>query len=259
MRWYFFDTSHHVLLHGLLLLLVVMILVVVLVGRVLVGMLLLMLLRGKMLLLLLLHVRRPVERVVMVMVHLLLLRRRRGHRRGRTRRRRGSGGELKVGEDAPACRAHAQGVPVDPSKPILKKVIKNSIPRKSLISPSPGGQIRRVPLLAALVPDLPPETPLHVGQRLHPAVARLQDLPQQRDVGDGQPQSVDLAQPLLVGEGGHVQAELLEGRVDAAGAEVGRGEGAVMLIVKLNFLKIICVFLTSLLSSSPWRRRKTCL
>ena len=235
------------LLHGLLLLLVVMILVVVLVGRVLVGMLLLMLLRGEMLLLLL-HVRRPVQRIVMVMVHLLLLRRRRGHGRGRTRRRRGRGGELQVGEDAPASRAHPQGVPVDPSKPIFKKgkkVIENSLARKSFIFPSPGRQIRCVPLLAALVPDLPPEAPLHVGQRLHPSVARLQDLPQQRDVGDGQPQSVDLAQPLLVGEGGHVQAELLEGRVDAAGAEVGGGEGAVMLNVVLNFLEIIYVFLTS--------------
>ena len=42
-----------------------------------------------------------------------------------------------------------------------------------------------------------------------------------------------------------MEAELLEGRVDAAGAEVGGGEGAVMLNVVLNFLGIIYVFLTS--------------
>lgn len=37
----------------------------------------------------------------------------------------------------------------------------------------------------------------------------------QRDVGDGEPQSVDLGQALLVREGGHVLAQLLERAIDA--------------------------------------------
>lgn len=53
---------------------------------------------------------------------------------------------------------------------------------------------------------------VHVGLGV---TARQQDLPQQRDVGDGEPQGVDLRQSLLVGESGHVAAQLLEGRVDA--------------------------------------------
>lgn len=64
---------------------------------------------------------------------------------------------------------------------------------------------------------------VHVGLGV---AARQQDLPQQRDVGDGQPQCVDLGQPLLVREGGHVAAQLLEGGVDAQHplplADVGR-------------------------------------
>ena len=45
--------------------------------------------------------------------------------------------------------------------------------------------------------------------------ARHEDLSQQGDVRDGQPQCVDLRQPLLVGKRRYVTAQLLEGRVDA--------------------------------------------
>ena len=57
---------------------------------------------------------------------------------------------------------------------------------------------------------------LNVGDWLEVAE---EDLPQQRDVSDGEPQRVDLAQPLLVREGGHVPPQLLERRVDARAAE----------------------------------------
>ncbi len=93
------------------------------------------------------------------------------------------------------------------------------------VLPLPGGEVGGVPLLAAFVPDLPAEAALDVGERLHPAVGRVQDLPEEGDVGDGQAERVDLAQPLLVREGGNVQAELLEGSVDAAGAEPRGGGG----------------------------------
>ena len=61
-------------------------------------------------------------------------------------------------------------------------------------------------------PNLAAQAALNILDRLELAV---QNLTQQRDVGDGQPQGVDLGQPLLVGEGRHVSAQLLEGRVDA--------------------------------------------
>lgn len=57
------------------------------------------------------------------------------------------------------------------------------------------------------------QTPLDVGERI--AVGR-QHFAQQRDVRDGQSQRVDLAEPLLVRERGHVTSELIERRVDAA-------------------------------------------
>lgn len=57
------------------------------------------------------------------------------------------------------------------------------------------------------------QTPLYVGQRI--TVGR-QHFAQQRYVRDRQPQGVDLAEPLLVRERGHVTSELIERRVDAA-------------------------------------------
>lgn len=60
---------------------------------------------------------------------------------------------------------------------------------------------------------LAPQAFLDVGERV--AVCR-QHLLEQRDVCDGQPQRVNLAEALLVGERGHVAAQLVERRVDAA-------------------------------------------
>ena len=39
--------------------------------------------------------------------------------------------------------------------------------------------------------------------------------PEERDVGDGEAEGVDLGEALLVGEGRHVQPQLFERRVDA--------------------------------------------
>jgi len=53
-----------------------------------------------------------------------------------------------------------------------------------------------------------------------------EDLSEQGDVGDGQAQRVDLGEPLLEGESGHMAAQLVEGAVDAEHAlafpDVGR-------------------------------------
>lgn len=61
--------------------------------------------------------------------------------------------------------------------------------------------------------DLPPEAPLHVGQGV--AVGG-EHLSEEGDVGDGQTQRVDLAEPLLVREGRHVHPKLVERRVYTA-------------------------------------------
>ena len=50
-------------------------------------------------------------------------------------------------------------------------------------------------------PELPPEALLDVLDWLQVAVVYL---PEEGDVGDGQPQGVDVGEPLLIGEGGHV-------------------------------------------------------
>ena len=43
----------------------------------------------------------------------------------------------------------------------------------------------------------------------------MQCRPEEGDVGDGEAERVDLGEALLVGEGRHVQPQLLERRVDA--------------------------------------------
>ena len=68
----------------------------------------------------------------------------------------------------------------------------------------PRREVAGVPVHGARRPQLAPEALLDVGHRLEVAE---EDLPQQRDVGDGQPQRVDLAQPLLVGKGRNVAPE----------------------------------------------------
>ena len=68
----------------------------------------------------------------------------------------------------------------------------------------PRCEVAGVPVHRARCPQLTSETLLNVGHRLEVAE---EDFPQQRDVGDGQPQCVDLAQPLLVGKGRDVAPE----------------------------------------------------
>lgn len=69
----------------------------------------------------------------------------------------------------------------------------------------PRREVAGVPVDGARRPQLTPEALLDVGHRLEVAE---EDLTQQRDVGDGQPQGVDLAQPLLVGEGRNVASRM---------------------------------------------------
>lgn len=79
-------------------------------------------------------------------------------------------------------------------------------------------------MLTACVPlssvrlDFSPETLLDVGEWV---VVGEQHLPEQRDVGDGQAQGVDLREAFFVWERWHVHAELIKGRVDAAGPAKG--------------------------------------
>ena len=95
------------------------------------------------------------------------------------------------GHEGVPVRVDAEVVPVDPGQP--------------------RRQVGRVPVHAARRPQLTAEALLDVGHWLEVAE---EDLAEQGDVGDGQPQGVDLAETLLVGEGGHVSSELLEGGVD---------------------------------------------
>ena len=59
----------------------------------------------------------------------------------------------------------------------------------------PRREVARVPVDGARRPQLASEALLDVGDGLEVAE---EDFTQQRDVGNGQPQGVDLAQPLLV-------------------------------------------------------------
>ena len=80
----------------------------------------------------------------------------------------------------------------------------------------PRRQVAGVPVDAARCPQLASEALLDVLDRLEVAE---QDLPQERDVGDGETERVDLAESLLVRKSGNVSAELLEGCVDTGAAE----------------------------------------
>ena len=77
------------------------------------------------------------------------------------------------------------------------------------VVPVDPGQPRRevagVPVDRARGPQLTSEALLDVGHGLEVAE---EDLTQQRDVGDGQPQGVDLAQPLLVGKSRNVASRM---------------------------------------------------
>ena len=79
-------------------------------------------------------------------------------------------------EGVPVC-VYPEVVPVNPGQPRC--------------------EVTGVPVHGARRPQLASETLLDVGDGLE---VTQEDLTQQRDVGDGQPQCVDLAQPLLVGK-----------------------------------------------------------
>ena len=102
--------------------------------------------------------------------------------------------QLQVGQDAPARGLDAEVLPVDPGQP--------------------GGQVRSVPLLAALGSNLAAEAAVDVRQGLH-LVRVVEDLPEERDVGDGQPQRVDLGKSFLVRKRRDVNPQLFEGRINA--------------------------------------------
>ena len=82
----------------------------------------------------------------------------------------------------------------------------------------PGRQIAGVPVDTPRGPELTSQALLDVLNWLQVAE---KDLSEEGDVGDGQTERVDLAEPLLVRKGGNVSAELLEGGVDTGAAEQG--------------------------------------
>ena len=69
---------------------------------------------------------------------------------------------------------------------------------------------------AARGPQLTSQALLYVLDRLQVAE---EDLPQEGDVGDGESQGVNLAEPLLIRKCRDVSPQLLEGGVDAGAAE----------------------------------------
>ena len=81
----------------------------------------------------------------------------------------------------------------------------------------PGSQVRCVPVEAARGPELSSQTLLNILDRLQVTV---EDLPQEGDVGDGQPEGVNLGQPLLVREGGDMAPQFFKCRVDACAAAI---------------------------------------
>ena len=48
----------------------------------------------------------------------------------------------------------------------------------------------------------------------------VKDLPEEEDVGDGQPQGVDLGQPLLVGKSWNMAPQFLKGRIDTCATKI---------------------------------------
>ena len=89
----------------------------------------------------------------------------------------------------------------------------------------PRRQVAGVPVDAARCPQLASEALLDVLDRLEVAE---QDLPEERDVGDGETERVDLAESLLIRKCRDVSPQLLEGGVDAGAAEGNtKSEGSV--------------------------------
>ena len=85
------------------------------------------------------------------------------------------------GHEGVPVRVYPEVVPVDPGQP--------------------RREVACVPVHGARRPQLASEALLDVGDGLE---VTQEDLTQQRDVGDGQPQGVDLTQPLLIGKSRNV-------------------------------------------------------
>ena len=79
----------------------------------------------------------------------------------------------------------------------------------------PGGQVAGVPVHTARGPQLTSQALLYVLDGLKVAE---EDLSQEGDVGDGEPEGINLTEPLLVRKCRDVSPELLEGGVDAGTA-----------------------------------------
>ena len=79
----------------------------------------------------------------------------------------------------------------------------------------PGGQVAGVPVHTARGPQLTSQALLYVLDGLKVAE---EDLSQEGDVGDGEPEGVNLTEPLLIRKCRDVSPELLEGGVDAGTA-----------------------------------------
>ena len=118
------------------------------------------------------------------------------------------------GHEAVPVSVDAQVVPVDPGQS--------------------GGEVRGVPVNTARGPQLTSQT-LKTNRKLvkdqedlsvyllnvdHRLQVTEEDLPQQADVGDGQSQGVNLAEPLLIRKGWNVSPQLLKCRVDAGAAKI---------------------------------------
>lgn len=110
------------------------------------------------------------------------------------RRCEGISRQLQIGENPSASRFDSQVFPIYPGEP--------------------GGQVARVPLRRLRGPDFASEASVNVGKGFH-GLGVVQDLPQKRDVGDGQPQGVDFAEPFLVRKRRYVLTELVKCGVDA--------------------------------------------
>ena len=110
------------------------------------------------------------------------------------------------GGDGPSSARH-EGVPV--------RVDAEVVP---VYPGQPGGQIAGVPVNTPRGPELTSEALLDVLNWLQVAE---KDLSEEGDVGNGQTEGVDLAEPLLVRKGGDVSPELLEVCVDTGAAGQG--------------------------------------
>lgn len=104
--------------------------------------------------------------------------------------------------------------PFERAKWIFKSQLTDSVPLAAKsISEIPQNMTPH--LLTTCVPGCPllalhivPQALLHIGLRFAP---REDDLAEESNVGNGQPQCVDLGETLLIRKGGYMAPELIEG------------------------------------------------